>query len=333
MKKFLKRILLFVGIPIALLLMVYLVTDPFKTLHPFSFQYYSTFNREYPSYELFVRNDPKVHYNSFIIGSSRCNGFNTYHWKHYLPEGARQYLFQAWSESVTGIEQKIDFLDRNGNSIDNALVLIDIPKTFADVQLPKEVVTIKHYRLSGQSKWAFQACLFYGFVQEPSKWISFVRERIHPYVDSFPYDTISNDYDVNNQFVDISIRPSKDSLSKCTSKTKEVFLKQIMGNSDTAMKQSKPLINEKFLVQLQHIKAVFDKHHTDYRIVVSPAYCYQHEKINSDDLRVLQSVFGKDRVYDFSGNHDLTTDCYDYSDPDHFGPSIGWQIIEDIYNK
>ena len=103
MKKFLIRIISFVGIPIVVVLIVYLITDPFKTLRPFSFQYFDGTNRDYLSSELFLRNDSIYHYNSFIFGSSRCCGFNTYHWKHYLPIGARQYLFQAWGETLTGI--------------------------------------------------------------------------------------------------------------------------------------------------------------------------------------------------------------------------------------
>ena len=78
MKRFLIKILLFVCIPILVLVAVYLITDPFKTLHPFSFQCFDDTNRDYFSSELFLRNNPVYHYNSFIFGSSRCCGFNTF---------------------------------------------------------------------------------------------------------------------------------------------------------------------------------------------------------------------------------------------------------------
>jgi hypothetical protein len=333
MKRFLLRVLSFVGVPIMVLLAVYLITDPFKTIRPFSIQYFDNTNRDYLSSELFLRNDPVYHYNSFIFGSSRCCGFNTYHWQHYLPKEARQYLFQAWSETLTGIEQKIDYIDNNGNEIRNVLLVFDIPGTFNKEQQPKQVLSIKHYKFSGQSKMAYQANLFYGFVQKPSKWFSSVKERIRPVHRTFPADTITNDWERSNRFADVSFQPQKDSLRHCSDKSKDVFLKEISNKTDSDLVESKPLITEEFNRQLVHIKDVFVKHGTDYRIIISPAYCYTHPKINKNDLIILQDIFGKQKVFDYSGKNDITTDCYNFSDPNHFGLSVGWQIIEDIYNN
>jgi hypothetical protein len=242
-------------------------------------------------------------------------------------------MFQAWGETLTGIEQKIDYIDNNGNEINNALVLFDIPGTFAKEQLPKSVVKIKHYKFSGQSKLAYQSNLFYQFSQKPSKWISSIIQHRKPIMKEFPVDTISNDWGTNLRLIDISRQPQKDSLSNCTSKSKTVFLKEIEHKTDDDIQESEPLITEDLYKQLMHIKNVFDKHQTDYRIVVSPAYCYTHPSINTEDLAILQDIFGKDKVFNYSGKNDMTTDCYNFSDPNHFGLSVGWQIIEDIYNK
>lgn len=317
------------------LLVVYFITDPFKTLRPFDFQYYDNTNRDYLSSELFLRNDPVYHYNSFIFGSSRCCGFNTYHWQHYLPEGSKQFMFQAWSETLTGIEQKINYLDINGNNLSNVLLVLDIPGTFDKEQQPKQVLTIKHYKFSGQSKMAYQACLFYGFAQKPSKWVSSIKERVRTRTihGEFPADTITNDWGMGNKSADFSVQPQKDSLMNCSAKSKSVFLKEISNKTDADIIESEPLITERFEQQLSHIKEVFDKHHTDYRVVITPAYCYTHPAINREDLRLLQDIFGRDRVVDYSGKNDITTDCYNFSDPNHFGMSVGWQIIEDIYGN
>jgi len=321
-----------VGIPIVIVLIIYLVTDPFKTLHPFSFQYFDVTNRDYISSELFLRNISKFHYDSYIFGSSRCGGFNSYHWKHYLPEGSTQFLFQSWSESITGIEQKIDYIDNHNDDLNNALVLLDIPGSFSKEQLPKEVLTIKHYQFSGQPKFEFQCCLFWGFIQKPSIWWSSVKQFIRHDIPVFPMDTLSNDWGTNNRYADIRIQPAKDSLCNCTTKTKAIFLKQIKNKSNSDLTESKPLITSQFLKQLMHIKEVFDNHHTDYRIVISPAYCYTYPRINEEDLKILQDVFGADKVFNYSGKNLLTDDCFNFSDPDHFGQSVGWQIIEDIYH-
>ena len=333
MKKFLIRILSFIGIPILVLLVIYLITDPFKTLRPFSFQYFDETNRDYISSELFLKNNPKYHYNSFIFGSSRCCGFNTYHWKHYLPEGAKQFMFQAWGESLTGIKQKIDYIDNHGEKISNAIILFDIPGTFSKEQLPHKVLSIKHYKFSGQSKVSFQSCLFSGFIQKPSKWFSAIKQYLNPATHTFTADTVSNDWEKNNRYADIRYQPEKDSLKNCSAKTRMAFLKEIENKTENDVNTSQPLITDTFLKQLLHIKAVFDQHHTDYRIIISPAYCYNHPAINQKDLKIIQNVFGKEKVFDYSGKNDITTDYNNFSDPNHFGLSVGWQIIEDIYNK
>ena len=242
-------------------------------------------------------------------------------------------MFQAWGETLTGIEQKIDYIDSTGDEIDNALLLFDIPGTFAKEQLPKSVVKIKDYKFSGQSQLAYHSNLFYQFSQKPSKWISSIIQYRKPMVKKFPVDSISNDWGADLHRIDISRQPQKDSLSNCTAKSKIVFLKQIEHKTDDDILESEPLINDEFYKQLTHIKDVFDKHRTNYRIVVSPAYCYTHPTINANDLKILQDLFGKDKVYNYSGKNDMTTDCYNFSDPNHFGLSVGWQIIEDIYNK
>jgi hypothetical protein len=242
-------------------------------------------------------------------------------------------MFQAWSESLTGIEQKIDYIDKSGNDISNAIVLLDIPGAFSEEQLPHEVLSIKHYKFSGQSKLGFQSCLFYGFAQKPSKWVSSIKQYLNPETKQFTADTISNDWLKNNKFVDISIQPEKDSLKNCSATTRMVFFKEIEGKTDNDLIVGQAIITDDFLKQLRHIRDVFEKHHTNYKIVLSPAYCYTSPKINSKDLVILQDVFGKENVFDYSGKNDITVDCYNFSDPGHFGLSAGWQIIEDIYNK
>ena len=333
MKRFLKRIGLFFGVPFIVLLVIFLVTDPFRTLHPFSLKYFSKINREYFSTELFLYNDSIYHYNSFVFGSSQCCGINTFHWKHYLPEGASQYLFQAWGETVTGIAQKVAFLDQRGSAIDHALVVLDIPGSFVKKQLSFSALSIKSYRITGMPRWVYQGYLFFGFAQSPSKWLSSIQQCLDPELMVVTVDTISNDWSLNNRNCDIGVRPPKGNLANSSPKSKAVFFKQIEGKTDADLRESDPLITEDLLDRLKEIKAVFDKHHTDYRIMISPSYCYVNPSINHEDLRLLQELFGADKVFNYTGKNDITVDYNNFTDPNHFGLCAGWDIIEDIYNK
>lgn len=333
MKKFLITIVLIVFIPVIVLLGVYFLTDPFKTLKPFSLQYFDDTNRDYLSTELFLKNYPTYKYNSYVFGSSGGCGINTYHWLKYLPKKSRQFMFQAWGETLTGIEQKISYIDKMNGDFSNVILLVDIPGTFSSEQLPKEALSIKDYKFSGQSKFSYQATLFWNFLQKPSFWCSSVKGRIKNTKPSIGFDTISNDWAKNNSLVDVNIQPLKDSLRNCSRTVRNTFLREIESKTDADLKESPVLIDDVFKEQLLHIKSVFTKHGTDYRIVITPAYCYTHPSINNQDLKTLQDIFGEQYVFDYSGKNDLSADCYNFSDPNHFGLSVGWKIIEDIYNN
>lgn len=124
MRRFLRRVLLFVATPTVSLSALYLITDPYKTLKPFSLEYFDLTNRDYLSSELFLMNYPEQHYDSFVFGSSRGCGINTDHWAKYLPDGSKQFLFQAWFETITGIDQKVSYIDEHGYDLKNAIVLL-----------------------------------------------------------------------------------------------------------------------------------------------------------------------------------------------------------------
>lgn len=333
MKKFLITILLFFVIPLLLLVGVYVITDPYRTLRKFSLEYFDDTNRDYLSTELWLMNYPEQKYDSYIFGSSRGSGFNTYHWLKHLPEGSHQFLFQAWTESLTGIEQKISYIDKQGYPLKNAIVLIDYPGTFRKNQMPTEALYLKHPLFSGQPKIVHEAILFYDFMQKPSQWIRAIKIMGEKPVVGF--DPITNDWEWNgeNKSRDVSVPPMKDSLNFCSEATRTAFIKKHEGMTDKDLPTSKSVINEQYRHQLANIAEIFKRQGTDYRIVIAPGYCYDDPKINAVDLETLQQVFGADRVYDFSGKNYITEDYNNYSDPIHFGLWAGWHVIEDIYKE
>lgn len=330
MKKFVKILIAFIGLPLILLAVLYLTTDPFKTLKPFSLEYFDNRNRDYLSSELFIYNNPRQHYDSFIFGSSRACGINSYHWRYYLPKGSNQFVFQSWSETLTGIEQKISYLDSQQIPINNAIILIDIPGSFVGRQAPIEAIKIKDYHISGQSFLSYQLLSFFNFIQKPSIWIQSVRDRKEKHSD-INFDTISNDWSAENKNRDISIPPIKDSLNNCSNLSRRVFVEEFY--NEQVVLASEPLLTIDLKEKLSHIKSIFEQHHTDYVVIVTPAPCYTNQAINPSDLQQLDETFGKERVFNYSGKNSLTVDPMNFSDPNHFSLYVGWQIIEEVYNK
>ena len=332
MGRFLKKIAILLLVPLLLLVAVYFVTDPYKTLRPFSLTYFDSTNRDYLSSELFLLNYPEQKYDSFIFGSSRGCGINTYHWLKYLPDGSKQFLFQAWSETITGIDQKVSYIDEHHGDLKNAIVLIDIPGSFSKSQLSTKALSIKNPRFSHQSHLLYQSILFFDFLQKPSQWVRAVKGCIHPQVPYVGFDIVTNDWIRNNRERDLESIPERDSLSNLNRNAKAALFKDYVNNPNAVIPAGKDLIDESMLCVLNHIHEVFQRQKTDYRIVITPGYCYKYPAISSRDISILKSVFGENNVYDYSGRLDITSDYNSFSDPNHFGLRIGWLIIEEIYN-
>lgn len=316
-------------IPLILLAGIYVWTDSFRCVHPFDINDVDATNREYMSTELFLRNNPTYHYNSFIFSSSRGGGMNTYQWKQYLPEGAQPFLFQAWSETLTGIEVKLEYLCANNVPIDNALLLFDIPGTFDNIQLPREALSMKHYLFTGGSKFTYNVWQYANFIQKPSLWVSSIKDRLRHKRVAYESDTITNDWEWDNQYHYTEL-PPQDSLKNCTDMTRRSFFEK-WEHSNKEAKISEPLIDARFEEQLRHIKSILDTNHTDYHIIITPAPCYTNSAINPTDMTILQDVFGADRVHDYSGENEWTMDYNNFSDPGHFGLRVGYMVIDDIY--
>lgn len=332
MKKFIITIACFLIIPIITLLSIYYWTDPFKILKPFDINDIDATNREYMSTELFIKNKESIKYNSFIFGSSRAGGFNTYTWKMYLEEDAQPYLFQAWSETLTGIYLKLDYLDKNDININNAILLFDIPSTFAREQLPTEVLTLKHYQFTNTNHFLYSMTQFYNFCQKPSLWISSIKKKISNAKIPYSADLVTNDWNPRNK-ENYDILPKQDSLKSCSQKTRKTFLYNHELNKNKPQRVSNQLINNEFLSILEDIKEILSKHKTNYHIVISPTICSSNPRINQEDLAIIENIFGKDKVHNYSECNDITNDYNNFSDPGHFGLRVGYLIFEDIYKN
>jgi hypothetical protein len=298
---------------------VYIVSDPFKTISNFNLKRFSTVNRDYLSIELFLKNYTDINYDSFIFGSSRACGINTYHWKSYLKDDSKPFLFQAWGETVTGIYQKLKFLDNKNIDINNAIILIDIPGSFSHIQEPMTALAIKHYKLSGLSWIQYQAVLFYSFLK-PSQIFKSTKEIFIQTEYIVGFDTITNDWFLSNKDT-WNVKPKQDST---LNKSKFFERKNIQTFSEK-------LINSSFRDMLFEIYNILKKHNTIYKIIISPSY--DQIAINRQDLLTLKQIFGRNNVYNYSGKNKLTDDKFNYMDINHFDLIVGWYMIEDIYKN
>jgi transposase len=95
--------------------------------------------------------------------------------------------------------------------------------------------------------------------------------------------------------------------------------------------QSRPLITPEFEDILNKIAQLLKKHKTNFKIIITPAY--NQIRINEADLALIEKIFLKENVFNFSGKNIFTEDKYNFSDINHFDEIVGWKMLDEIYRK
>ncbi len=321
MKRFFLDILMWVIVPLLCVIGLYVWVDPFQMVQPFSLSYFlekslGETNREYFSIKLFEQQKQYRNYDSFIFGSSRTSAFNPYHWKSRLDSADNVFVFTSWRENITGIAEKLAYLDASGVEINNCLIVLDCGEAYSfNSSEGAAPLTNHYYQVSGQSRLRYYWNYFYAFIARPTKMIEFTMSRDRKVVDlnNLSIDTISNT-DVGYAQM---IEPDYPT---------EIRVHDIQPSAETELPA---LLTDKLKEDLNKIYAVLKKHGSDYRIMVVPNF--YKERVNRKDLRYIQDVFGEDSVCDFSGEQTEYTTPIFYNDVEHFNSYVGWQLIERMF--
>ena len=325
------KFLLIVITPMGILTAGYLINDPFKVLKKYNnySNLYVIPNRDYISTEMFIKNEPRYHYNSFILGSSRTLAFQPNNWKSYLPKDAVPFMFDASGESVYGIYSKLKYLDSLHYKIDNALLIICRDVVFANSSNHKGHLFIKHPAISGESTTSFQLDFFKAYLN-PVLLFDFYDYKLSgtykPFMKGYIedrkilYDTITNAVHITDQENEIQNHPDA-----YYSKRKAIFYERKGETTDSVAR-----LEREHLFMLNEIKRILIKNATQYKVVISPLY--EQMKFNPADKKILNDIFGN-TLYDFSGKNYFTDSLNHYYESSHFRPIVGDSIMSIIYSK
>jgi hypothetical protein len=334
-KRFLLKISLFL-LPFVVILVAYFITDPFKVLYHYNSYYISNsplgvgLNRDFVSFETLKTNSRAIKYDSYIFGNSRSIFYRVSEWKKYIGDSATCFHFDASGESLYGIQKKIEFLDKKKAVIKNALLIIDT-SLLTNTTDDKGHLFIKHPTLSGANSLLYQ--------------LQYLKAYLNPKFITAYYDYLFNkkvkSYMLNN-FLLNGIRVKYDVLTNelqhseedsILEKDSSYFYRQrrkLFYERDNVVHIAQPVIGTDQIKMLQYIKKIFLKNSTEYKIVISPLY--DQKRINDSDLKILYSIFGIRKVFDFSGINDITRDLHNYYETSHYRPHVASQILKTIYN-
>jgi hypothetical protein len=327
--------------PIIVFLLIYTCLDPFKVVWNYD-DYYDfscdskrvwgvVINRDNVGTMTFDKYYKQNGYNSFILGNSRSIFYEIADWKQYLNENSSCYHFDSYGESLYGLSKKVEYIERKKINIDNALVVLDYvllslaqsPDKYLNMVSPR----LDHYKNVSE----FHVSAIKAFAS-PNFFVAYLDYRISgeikPYmVEKKLLSKFEISYDLKTN--EITYPQTEKQIEEG-----KYFTPEIMEGfkRDDTTQPFRPVIQERQKELLQGIYEVFKKSGATYKIVVSPLY--DQVKLNPDDLAYLESLFGKQNVFDFSGVNAFTADYSNYYDGDsHYRPHVAREIMRLVYTN
>ena len=327
-KKLLKKILILCS-PFLLIAICYVITDPFKKIWSYDYYLYDylMLGRGDISTRVYLKNRDKFQYDSFIFGSSRSCAHTSKEWKKYLDPGDHPYSFGSFNEPMLGIYRKIALIDSLNGKMKNAFIIIDLDRTFLKSSI--HFLNYDHYLISGVSRYEYYLSDFITYLNSPTLLMKSVDYKLfhkqRKYMDGFvgmqkeDWDPVTNDW---------YPREDEKVLDTATyyGKHMRVFYKR-----PPFQQYEKKQIDEFQENILLKMAAIFKKHHTNYKFIIAPLY--NQKKMDTTDLKLLQLIFNKESIYNYSGINDITNNIYNFSnDSIHYRPVVGKLIFKEIYN-
>ena len=334
--KFFKKLVL-VSLPVLFLIILYLVLDPFKVIFKYKSFYksgvpsYVTLDKNYIGIETFLNNYENYKYEAFILGNSRSLYYEANTWKKYINTDRCIHL-DGSGESLYDISRKIKFLDSRNVMISHVLIILD-NSTLLQINEQKTHLQLAHPALSGKSWFDFELEFFKTFLSRDF-FITFLDFKISNQVkDYMKEDLLLNDVPMEYipkyneiRFTYFENLIKTDEKEYYTPKRMEVFTPR-----DSIQKYSKPVIEEIQNKILSEMAEIFKKQNAEFKIIINPEY--DQIKFNTDDLEILNKLFGKQNVFDFSGINSITNDYHNYYENSHYRPHVAEFIMHKIYKK
>lgn len=330
LRKILRKLFLVFLIPI-LVVLSYFLLDPFKVLRHYDDYAYSpvVLNRDFVSTEYYLNNREKYGYNAFILGHSKTLGFRVQDWQKYISADNSPYHFDASAETLFGILRKIELIDKNGDSLKSALILLDEGIMYMTTEEGDGHIFNKHPAISDRSALTFHLAFFKVYFQKiffikyidyliTGKYKSYMKGFLEPR--KVLYTQKTNDLILED--IEFMAANNPDSFYNAQA---SVFYPRDTTREDTCL----DMVQKNQIISIVKIREIFKKHNTDAVIVIPPNY--NLTRIHPNLLHLFQIAFGKENVYDYSGRNELSYNIRNFYETAHFRPLVGDSIMKTIY--
>lgn len=330
---FLQQLAIFAS-PFVVLLVLYLLLDPFKVVWSYE-SYYPTnvaggvsLNPGYVATQNFRQRVAKEHYDSFILGNSRSIYYPISAWQEMIGSGSHCYHFDAASESLLGIWQKLRFIEQSGCEIRHILWVADadlLAKTDCDHwHLCEAAPALTNYRNTLYFNWYnLKAFINPKFL---TAYIDYqCCHQLRPYMlsenllteDMFCYDAVGNECD---------FQPLEQMIAEGRYYTPERM--KVFEGRQFPDSVSPCVIGSDQQVLLDSIASLLLRRNTNVQIVISPLF--DQIRLNPQDVNALTERFGEERVHDFSGPNEWNSDYKNYYEASHYRRPVAIDVLRKI---
>lgn len=331
---FMGKLLLFL-VPLWLVIALYIILDPFKVIREYDSYYvdgkptYVNVDHDYVSTQVFEKTHPLYHYDSFILGSSRSRFFPLEEWEKHIGNDCNGYHFDGSGETLYGVYRKLKYLD-DKSPLKHVLLIMDHEL----LEKAERKTTFLNYlapQLDGHT-FDFQLTFLKTFCSPDmlEAYSTFKLTGVVPEWAKKKY--ILDDRPMNYRLKgnEMELREFEQAIRKGTYYT-DHRMKAFTPRDTTKQSYADRLITAKHLELLTGIQAILKKHHTDYKVVISPLY--DQLKINKADLVTLKRIFGAEHVYNYSGINAYTNNYRNYYESSHYRPVVAIDIMNRIYGN
>lgn len=335
--------LLVILFPFLIMFGSFIIIDPFGVIHNEKPQ--SGTSDDFLSTELYIKNTDKIAYNAFIFGNSKTLAFRSKDWQKYVSDSLKAFKFGCPGESINNIYKKMKLIKEQGDRLDYALIVLD-EGLFLNVNNTHKTfsgpVYKHHWKTTDDSRLDFYFTYFKYYLKDLNfiKYIDYSIFKTYrnymkgvinvPVADQNDLKTETannNDDNITNEFYfsDIENEIASFGFGSYYANHKDLFsIKKL--NTETT---SNIFIKPADIAHLKQIKNILKKENTKYKVIISLAF--NQQKMNSENVKVLNEIFGKDNVFDFSGKNEIAADSSFFYESLHFRPIAGDLLLKKAY--
>lgn len=337
---------LLMALPVVLpAVVVYIATDPFRVLRsydcylpdPVETPIRIGINKGVVTLDSYLRNcteDSSRQVNAMIFGSSISCYYDADEWASLLRASYGDSIpihamhFDSASETPGSLARKVSFLAKRHALPDYALIILDPLILARDEDDSPFAIDPPAFHPGATHFLKFH----YSFFRAAAN-ADFLKSVIYANITGRP-DNIGHGPIFESQpivydrFTNQESIPQWDSIIDAN--PEEFYRTHPLLPPTDSVTVSPPVLNEHKIKALTAIAQNFNIHSTDCRVIISPNR--RAVSLSPADLRILQNLFGADRVFDFSSSHAhyLRADTLLY-DNTHYRPPFASLLMHSAY--